>query len=198
MHLTVEQARGLLIAAPQNDDRYYLNAVLFDFKNGRAVVTDGHALVAVNLTTQYLSTDSIIIRREDLAEIAKGGKKTDFIEVDFDGTVARLQRGDRTIEVMPIDAHYPDYERIMPKEVSGELAQFNPALVATTEKALRMVLELSTSKVAQLSYNGSSASVLSFTGYGDKAIAVVMPMRVKAESLISAAGFLESKLAMAA
>lgn len=184
MTLTVEQARGFVLAAPKSDVRYYLNGVLFDAPKGRAVVTDGHVLIAGNIATEYRDPgyEAVIVRREVLAEIAKGGKQSDIIKVHFGSDGYRLSRKssdgqilEDQIDFMPIDGRYPDYERVMPREVSGEMVNFDPALSSLAARALAKVA--STSGVPMIDHNGNAGAIMAYTGTGERAIAVLMPLR---------------------
>ena len=91
LELTVKQARALLSIAPKNDVRYYMNGVLCDFEQCRFVATNGHMLLdtpAIGLPEKAAGT--VIIPRDALDTLAKGGKATDDIEIDYDTDAGTL------------------------------------------------------------------------------------------------------------
>jgi len=179
IEISVSQARGLILASAKSDVRYYLNGTLFDFENGRAVSTDGHCLLAINVQA---SCDDVaytqgIANREDLETIAKLGKVDDVISVSFDERGLTFERAGRgTLTALAIDGRFPDYQRVIPEKWTNEQALFDPDLVARASKALKLALDTKTGK-PELAQNGKAAALITVCGMGDKAIAVVMPWR---------------------
>ncbi len=182
--ITVKQARALVLVAPKNNVRWYLNGALFDFQTNRAVATDGHCLLAINLENADLPPSGMqaIIPRDALADISKGGKVDDAIEIFVDDdtfTLSRLNDKRANITGTLCAGTYPDYTRVMPRKVSGETAQFDAQLYARIDKALKLALDLDkTPKLSTVGYNGEKAGATVFVhGHSDKAVAVIMPAR---------------------
>ena len=180
--LTVRQARALANFAPKLDIRYYLNGVLFDFEKGRAVVTDGHKLVALNLgaVTHNTGSDSCIVPRQALLDAAKGGSRDDEITVvcdDAAGIKVRVIRGKTETTIEGVNGRYPCYERVLPEKISGEPGQYNWQYLAETQKCLSEIISDAGKGTAQFHYNGDIAGVMTIFGYEDEAIGIIMPMR---------------------
>jgi DNA polymerase-3 subunit beta len=177
--ISVSQARGLILASAKQDVRYYLNGSLFDFENGRAVSTDGHCLLAINVQADFVDPaySTAIARRDDLETIAKLGKVDDIITVTYDERGITYERDGRaTLTALAIDGRFPEYARVIPDKWSNEQALYDPELVARASKALKLALDSKDAK-PELAQNGKAAALITVCGMGDKAIAVVMPWR---------------------
>ena len=180
--LTVEQARGVILASAKSDARYYLCGSLFDFENGRVVSTDGHVLLAVNVDSECtdVAYGSVIVKRADLEAIAKAGKVTDMLTVTYgaDGLTIARENG-LSINAEPIDGRFPDYTRVFPEKTSGDAAQFDPDLLARISKALRLAINPPKSKPVTVGNNGTASALVFFHGYSDRGIAIIMPIRAE-------------------
>lgn len=187
--ITVKQARALVLVAPKDTDvRWYLNGALFDFENYRAVATDGHCLLAINFARVSVgdadSSDvQAIIPRDALHEISKGGKADGAIQVAADSETFRLSRlNDKRPDETGnnIAGRYPEYTRVLPRQVSGELAQFNAQLMARIDKALLLAIDRDkTESFSTVGYNGEDSATVFVRGYSDTAIGVCMPLRLE-------------------
>ncbi len=160
--------RAALICASTEQVRCYLNGVYVD-PNGYLVSTDGHrAFVGKIDLTGIPAFDGWIIPR-DVIKRALTGYKADFIAIN------PTRCGDIACE--PVVATYPDWRRIVPSELSGETAQFNPAYIADMGK----IGETLTSKrksglSAHVHHNGDGPAGVTFPGCKD-AFAILMPIR---------------------
>ena len=180
--LTVEQTRGVILASAKKDVRYYLNGSLFDFEAGRVVSTDGHVLLAVNVDAvcDDVAYGQVIIPRDALETMSKGGKVTDILTFTYDEFGLRIAReGGLSGDWKPIDGTFPEYARVFPKETNGEAAQFDPDLLARISKALRFAVTPPKSKPVTIGNNGNNSALVFFHGYSDRGIAIVMPIRAE-------------------
>jgi len=180
--LTVEQVRGIVLASAKKDTRYYLNGSLFDFAAGRIVSTDGHVLLAVNVdaTCEDPAYGDVIVPRDALEVMSKGGKVTDILTFTYSADGLHIAReGGLSGSWNPIDGKFPDYSRVFPKSTSGDAGQFDPDLLARISKALRMAIDAPKSARVTLGHNGTSAALVFFHGYSDRGIAVIMPILVE-------------------
>jgi DNA polymerase-3 subunit beta len=182
--ISVNYLTAALVIAPKSDIRYYLNGVNMAFKHGEessvleVVSTDGHMLFKAVQTLKYSedtqTADFSMIIPRDVVDTAVR-------------TAKRVKRSTITLEALPdgrymlgetvfatIDGKYPDYERIVPKSCSGELAQFNLQYLAQADTALRVAYENKSIHV-HLSHNGKECAVV-HTGLRN-AFVVVMPLR---------------------
>ena len=78
----------------------------------------------------------------------------------------------------PVDAKYPDFRRVLPDKVSGELAQYDPALLLQANTALNHYYQTK-NKTYRLNHGGNSAGVMSANG--KDACVVVMPIVIESE-----------------
>tara|TARA_R100001143_G_scaffold28420_1_gene28076 strand:- start:1200 stop:1781 length:582 start_codon:yes stop_codon:yes gene_type:complete len=175
--ITVKQARALCMVAPKNDVRAYLNGVHVDMKRNLLTVTDGHMLLRTKASIQS-SKDSdgeYIVPRQTLYDIAKGGNASNDVALSFDGEVITLTRCNGVSAIAePVGGTFPDYDRTIPGEVSGELAQFNHECLATCEKALIMCSGRK-GLYPNLAHNGNAAAIMSAKGC--ESFAIIMPRR---------------------
>lgn len=100
--------KALVLVAAKDDIRPYLNGVYINPREGHAVATDGHSLVAVKLP-QIIDADDIIIPIDVCKLIAK---KNEPISIKLDENVITCKLG--KIGFAPIEGDYPNYKRIVP------------------------------------------------------------------------------------
>jgi len=182
-------ARALAAAlthAAKKDVRYYLNAVMLDFRAGRIVGTDGHRLFIGKIPVADF--DAALIPRDLAASALKAAKK----ELSKGYALALSINVGRAIAIKSVfaDAEFSadavevgrllEYERVIPRETSGEVAQFNMAYLADTQKALALYSGKDKSRCwPHVSHNGSGPCVV--TDGAMTAFCVVMPVRSSAD-----------------
>jgi DNA polymerase-3 subunit beta len=104
-----------------DETRYHLNGVLFesDGKRGRMVSTDGHRLSKIDKALPggpNLPT-GVIIPRKGLAEVRKALETvTGEVEIGFQQGHVFVRTGKTAISVKLIEAQFPPYEQVIPKE----------------------------------------------------------------------------------
>lgn len=205
MKLTLEHAilKALLLVAPKNDNRYYLNGVLVDVRaqDVTLVATNGHVLLSVPYLDNIEGERVVgqwIIPREALeavkpckvgrtvlpitVEIIPGAQTPDPERpgVTIKAPDAITIAGATTTTTKPVDGRYPDWRRVMPGGASLEVAQFDPALVATFGD-VHSLLGGSEKFKPVVHYNGSGSALVS--GLGRDALGVIMPYRVGADDM---------------
>lgn len=186
---TIQIQRSTIKAAShfmaQKDIRYYLNGILIESSpiETRACATDGHAMLLrqEDRKDDNAGSAGIIMPAETVAMILKW--KAPFksaadmpivITVPDDAAAEHRAEWCGQIAVFrPIDGKFPDYQRVIPKTLSGESAHFNPELLMRCQKA---AIDLGTSKAGYFAFtqNGDSAAIATFS---TQAFAIVMPMR---------------------
>lgn len=136
-----------------DDIRYYLNGLLIETgANGaRLVGCDGHQLAVAKIDGEYPES-SIILPGSLIATVklkAKGQqvvilefkdghqtyKKNGNAEGVFVPRYITLTFGETTTSAKELDGKFPDYRRVVPSEVDGATAQFDPSLVNRIDKA---------------------------------------------------------------
>lgn len=181
MKITIDYAiiKSLLIAAPKKDIRYYLNGICVDASKDTVVLvaTDGHMMLSFPVSADAIEdriNGQFIIDRVDFDAIkpAKAGKHTLplIIEVDEKGyTISGATKAVNTL----VDGKFPDWRRVVPQTLSGELAQFNLDLLSRIND-IRKTLGRGACD-ATIHHNGNSCAQV--TGLHPDALMLVMPCR---------------------
>jgi len=180
------ELKGMSLFAAKKDIRYYLNAVCLEIHRCEVwiIVTDGHALAVerIMLDTELDVSEpvQVIIKTDDIKAIQK---QTQRYEMPVKITVENLQSDGKryiqindcgTIRSFPaVDAKYPDFRRVVPHQVSGEVAQFNPELLLKFKDYADLFS--ATKGRISVGHNGQSGALV-FIGRDDF-VGVVMPMR---------------------
>ncbi len=129
--VTLEQGvlRRLLekasIAMAQQDVRYYLNGVLLELTEGRvvAVATDGHRLAKVEQGVAgaegFEERLQVIIPAKTVMELKRLLETSGHeVRVELSQRSLRAEIGDTKVTSKLVDGRYPDYERVIPKDLS--------------------------------------------------------------------------------
>ena len=143
-----EMIERTMYAASADETRYNLNGVylevLPDTGKLRMVATDGHRLAYVD---RALGSDlegltrGVIVPRKGLAELKRlvDEDDADEIEIGFEGNSGLVRKGDVTLVMRLIEGEFPNYQQVVPKEVTQSLVLPTEAL----QHALRRVALLS-------------------------------------------------------
>jgi DNA polymerase-3 subunit beta len=107
-------------AMAQQDVRYYLNGLLFEFSENmiRVVATDGHrlALSDVELETGVSELQQVIVPRKAVMELARLLDNSDEpVKVQLGSNHIRLVTGELSFITKLIDGRFPDYQRVVPQ-----------------------------------------------------------------------------------
>ena len=81
--------------------------------------------------------------------------------------------GNGRFQAPAIDGKYPDYERVVPQKVSGEVAQYQPTLLLACDDAVRLYTLNRQVAVIHVQHNGNSGALITATD----CLCVVMPFR---------------------
>lgn len=181
MKMTIETKaiRAALHCAAKKDARYYLCGVLVrvtkpELGVGMVCGTDGIVLFAGQSVIDWMGelptgAFDLVIPYDVCRTIAKSKSSTTNIESLPDG---RYLANDTIFTA--VDGKFPDVSRVIPTTISGETAQFDPALLVRANDALGEYY--STRHVSyRLDHNGFDAAVMHSND--NKAVAVVMPLR---------------------
>ena len=171
INLTVPTAmlKAALVCASTEQARYYLNGVYVDPK-GFLVSTDGHrAFVGKIDLTDAPAFDGWTIPR-DAIKRALTGHKADVIEI------SPTRVGD--VACTAVDGIYPEWRRVVPSDLSGVTAQFNPAYIADMGKIGDILRgkRKNGGLTAHIHHNGEGPAGVTFPDCDD-AFAVLMPIR---------------------
>ncbi len=103
-------------AMANQDVRYYLNGLLFEFKDGvlRTVATDGHRLAVCDLddAVNLKQNRQIIVPRKGVMELSRMlNDSKDMVRLGLGKNHVRLQKGTIALTSKLIDGRFPDYLR---------------------------------------------------------------------------------------
>lgn len=175
-----------LFQASKEVTRYYLRGVCIDTidGNGFIVATDGHRMFAANVGAVDWNQGQIVIS-SDTVKKALTGYREETIEllpaVGVAGETA-FTLGD--IRFTPIDGKFPDWRRVFPLSISGDLAQFNAGHVGDMAKASKI---LGGPSDPFIGHNGVDAAVVTFGNANVDCCALLMPMKPLADVLFASA-----------
>lgn len=163
-----------ILFAAKKDKRHYLQGVwIGPGPRGDTLLatTDGHAGVVIRAATEYPGAwpaAGFVLKAESVALAIKAAGKDAYIELAPDRAGPITGAG--------IDEKYPDILRIIPRETSGEVAQFDPALLVKFSKA-RRVLTGKNDGFIVVGHNGGSAARVEVGT--PEFVGVIMPLRMR-------------------
>jgi len=106
-------------AMANQDVRYYLNGLLFEFKDGtlRTVATDGHRLAVCDLDVKVnlKQNRQIIVPRKGVMELSRMlSDSKEKLKLGLGKNHVRLQKGSTALTSKLIDGRFPDYQAVIP------------------------------------------------------------------------------------
>lgn len=164
------ELKGLLdktsFAMANQDVRYYLNGLLFEFRDGqlRTVATDGHRLAICDHPNpvEVSSDRQLIVPRKGVLELARMlGDGEEEVEFALGKNHVRLVRGKTVLTSKLIDGRFPDYEAVIPvgtdREIKIDRDAFTHALqraaILSNEKYRGVRLEATGNTVKIIAHN---------------------------------------------
>ena len=153
-------------AMANQDVRYYLNGLLFDFAGQqlRAIATDGHRLAICDLESSIdiTSDRQLIVPRKGVMELSRmlSGDE-DEVTLAIGRNHIRLVKGDTTFTSKLIDGRFPDYKAVVPvgadKQMLVDKTTFIQALqraaILSNEKYKGVKLEAAGSTIKIVAHN---------------------------------------------
>jgi DNA polymerase-3 subunit beta len=131
-----DHAKNLFVrpafAASHDGSRYYINGVFLQprEKTLRAVSTDSHRLACIDVplpegASGFKGPDGalgVIVPNNTLVEIERLVKEGGAIAVEISKSAIRLHTDNTTMVSKVVDASFPDYERVIPKDATKVLS----------------------------------------------------------------------------
>ena len=188
--LNIRALRAVLVAVSTEETRYYLNGINLEFTPDGVVMaaTDGHRMIVLRQPYgEHAATAahaSVIVPRDLVAKLKVKLKTLDetSLTISDDGRLTFEHAGEM-FGGSRVDGTFPDYRRVMPQDLDGKPAQYNPLYLADFAKARKELGgDRTTSPVVR--YNGESPAVVDFayeTGFD--AFGVLMPLRTTDRTL---------------
>lgn len=168
--------------------RYYLNGVCVQWDGAHltAVATDGHRLIAFNLPYDketFADADkfSVIIPNDIIKNWKVNNKLPTTILFDYvkgaPSDHCSMTADGTSVTFAPVDGVFPDWRRILPAEVSGEVAQFNTGYLDDFTRATKILY--GKERFITVRHNGGSPAVINMMAPEDEfeVMAVLMPRR---------------------
>lgn len=176
MELNIKLLKAAAIATSTDKTRFYLSGVAVQAGDTGVyiVATDGHRALAFRQSSEAHAPVDIIIPTDIIAGI-KASKYVEIAELTRESdTRWRIEYCGAAISFAPIDGTFPDWRRIVPNEVSGELAQFDPAYIGDFAKVAKALKK--SAGCVTIHHNGTGPALVSFDddidGFG-----LLMPRR---------------------
>jgi DNA polymerase-3 subunit beta len=187
--LNIRALRATLVAVSTEETRYYLNGVNLEFTPDGVTMcaTDGHRMIVLRQPYgEHAATGahaSVIVPRDLVAKLKVRHKTLDetTLTIGDDGRLTFEHAGE-SFGGSRVDGTFPDYRRVVPQDLTGEAAQYDPIYLADFAKARKELGgDRTTSPIVR--YNGGSPAVVDFAyGTGFQAIGVLMPIRDRTET----------------
>ena len=153
-------------AMANQDVRYYLNGLLFDFSDQqlRAIATDGHRLAVCDLegVVKISSDRQLIVPRKGVMELVRMlSAEEEEVTLAIGRNHIRLVKDDTIFTSKLIDGRFPDYKAVIPagadKQMLVDRAIFTRALqrasILSNEKYKGVRLEASGTTIKIIAHN---------------------------------------------
>jgi len=160
-------------AMANQDVRYYLNGLLFDF-NGqqlRAIATDGHRLAICDLESSVdVSSDrQIIVPRKGVLELSRmlvGDEEE--VTLAIGRNHIRLVKGNTTFTSKLIDGRFPDYKAVVPVGADKQMLVDKKSFIQALQRAA--ILSNEKYKGVRLESSGSTIKIIAHNPLHEEAV----------------------------
>ncbi|TVQ88009.1 MAG: DNA polymerase III subunit beta [Chromatiaceae bacterium] len=155
-------------AMAQQDVRYYLNGVLLELQPERltAVATDGHRLAKVTagvdaaVTADLEQPLQVIVPGKTVQELRRVlGTEGNMVRLEFSQRTMRLLAGNAVLTSKLVDGRYPEYERVIPKNLERQATVNKELLRAALQRTA--ILSNEKYKGVRVSFSDSTLALQS-------------------------------------
>ena len=190
--LNIRALRAVLVAVSTEETRYYLNGINLEFTPDGVVMaaTDGHRMIVLRQPYgEHAATAahaSVIVPRDLVAKLKINPRMktldTTTLTIGDDGRLTFEHAGEMFGGLYALDGTFPDYRRVVPQDLTGEAAQYDPIYLADFAKARKELGgDRTTSPIVR--YNGEGPAIVDFAwDTGFQAIGVLMPIRDRTDA----------------
>lgn len=139
-HVLVESLKKITPATDTNNPKFELNGALIDIRNNNInfVSTDTRRLALVHIENSNENELAVIVPKKAIIEIQK--LFFDEIEIYYDNTHLIIKTQQYTFYSKLINGKFPDYTRIIPKEIHNTLILPKAAMI----DAIKQITTIST------------------------------------------------------
>ena len=160
-------------AMANQDVRYYLNGLLFDFSGKQliAIATDGHRLAICDLESDIdISSDrQLIVPRKGVLELSRmlTGDE-DEVTLAIGRNHIRLVRGNTTFTSKLIDGRFPDYKAVVPVGADKQMLVDKSLFIHALQRAA--ILSNEKYKGVRLESSGSTIKIIAHNPLHEEAV----------------------------
>lgn len=173
-----EKALKLLLdrtafAMANQDVRYYLNGMLFDFRGGklRTVATDGHRLAVCDHDTNVdvKGDRQLIVPRKGVMELTRllNDNSTE-VTLSLGRSHVRLVKDGTTFTSKLIDGRFPDFEAVIPAGADKQIIADRNTLTVALQRAA--ILSNEKYRGVRLEASGSSLKIIAHNPQHEEAV----------------------------
>ena len=160
-------------AMANQDVRYYLNGLLFDFSGNqlKAVATDGHRLAICDLesSVDVAGDRQLIVPRKGVMELSRMlSGDTDEVTLAIGRNHVRLVKENTTFTSKLIDGRFPDYRAVIPAGADKQMLVDKSAFIQALQRAA--ILSNEKYKGVRLEAAGSTIKIIAHNPQHEEAI----------------------------
>ena len=160
-------------AMANQDVRYYLNGLLFDFHDGTlsTVATDGHRLAVCDLDIDLGVSEErqLIVPRKGVLELSRMLSEGDsLVELALGKNHIRLVKGNTVFTSKLIDGRFPEYKAVIPKGTDRHIKLGRGAFTQALQRA--SILSNEKYRGVRLEAAGNSVKIIAHNPQHEEAI----------------------------
>ncbi|MBT8040634.1 MAG: DNA polymerase III subunit beta [Xanthomonadales bacterium] len=160
-------------AMANQDVRYYLNGLLFDFHDNQltAVATDGHRLALCDLGSDVGMAEErqLIVPRKGVLELSRMlSDSDDAVELAIGKNHIRLVKGSSVFTSKLIDGRFPEYRAVIPKGTDKHIKIDREAFTRALQRA--SILSNEKYKGVRLEAEGGRIKIIAHNPQHEEAI----------------------------
>ncbi|MBT8071398.1 MAG: DNA polymerase III subunit beta [Xanthomonadales bacterium] len=160
-------------AMANQDVRYYLNGLLFDFSGNelKAVATDGHRLAICDLesSVDVAGDRQLIVPRKGVMELSRMlSGDTDEVTLAIGRNHVRLVKENTTFTSKLIDGRFPDYRAVIPVGADKQMLVDKSVFIQALQRAA--ILSNEKYKGVRLEAAGSTIKIIAHNPQHEEAI----------------------------
>lgn len=160
-------------AMANQDVRYYLNGLLFDFHDNdlSTVATDGHRLAICDLDTALSVAEErqLIVPRKGVLELSRMlSDSKDPVELALGKNHIRLVKGSTVFTSKLIDGRFPEYRAVIPKGTDRHIRINRDAFIRALQRA--SILSNEKYKGVRLEASGGFVKIIAHNPQHEEAI----------------------------
>ena len=160
-------------AMANQDVRYYLNGLLFDFHDNdlSTVATDGHRLALCDLNTDLGIAESrqMIVPRKGVIELSRMlSDSKEMIELALGKNHVRLVKGRSVFTSKLIDGRFPEYRAVIPKGTDKHIQIDRDAFTRALQRA--SILSNEKYKGVRLEASGGMVKIIAHNPQHEEAV----------------------------